>query len=59
MITFFTILFILIGINAILMFFSLNGGNQKSVKQAGKAAETSSGEVYPLNLVSTKYKKAI
>ncbi len=59
MITFFGILFILIGINAVLMVFSINGVNQKIEKSTDGNSETSNSKIYPIDLISSKYKKAV
>lgn len=60
MITFFTILLILIGANGIFMVFSL-GSFQIGFKNQKKhtSESTSDSKVYPLNELSSKYKKAI
>lgn len=59
MATFFGILFILIGINAILLVFSVNRTGQKVENSAKDISESSTAKVYPLDLLSSKYKKAI
>ncbi|WP_273566218.1 hypothetical protein [Maribacter halichondriae] len=59
MITFFGILFILIGINAVLMIFSINGVDQKIKKSTDGDSETSTSKIYPIDLISSKYKKAV
>ncbi len=59
MTTFFTILFILIGINAIMMVFSLRGTNQATKKTATNISAASESKIYPLDLVSSEYKKAV
>ncbi|WP_149275147.1 hypothetical protein [Pareuzebyella sediminis] len=60
MTTFFTILLILIGANGLFMVFSL-GNFQMGFKSHKKQASetTSNSKVYPLNELSSKYKKAI
>jgi|GEM_PF-5291483 len=59
MITFFTILFILIGINALMMVFSFAsiGKGGKSLKSSSKNSIAS--EIYPIDLASSEYKKAV
>ncbi len=57
--TFFGILFIIIGANAVIMVFSLSGSNQKAKKPSVNQTGVSSAKIYPLDLVSSKYKKAI
>ena len=58
MITFFTILFIIIGVNAVMLFMSLNGVGQKR-KSSSRSSETSASKIYPIDLISSKYKKAV
>lgn len=60
MITFFTLLFILIGANGVFMAFSLGSartGFKNRKKQISKS--TSNSKVYPLHELPSKYKKAI
>ncbi|SFW65537.1 hypothetical protein SAMN05660313_03142 [Cellulophaga fucicola] len=52
---FLNILFILVIINAVLLVFSVNRNTSKEKK----TAEQPSAKVYPLNIITTKYKKAI
>ncbi len=59
MMTFFTILFILIGANAVFMFFSLGGVSQKGRKNARNHSDAKASKVYPMDLISSKYKKAV
>lgn len=59
MTSFFTILFILLGANAIFMFFNLNGASQKDSKTKEEASDSSASKVYPIDLVSSKFKKAV
>ncbi len=59
MMTFFTILLILIGANVIFMAFSLSGsfnGNKKLEKDVTKST---SSKILPLHTEASKYKKAI
>ena len=58
MITFFTILFIIIGVNGVMLFISLNGSGQKK-KSSADTTETSASKIYPIDLISSKYKKAV
>ena len=58
MITFFTILFIIIGVNGVMLFISLNGTEQKRKSSAGNT-ETSASKIYPIDMISSKYKKAV
>lgn len=57
MMTFFTILLVLIGANALFMVFSLSGINNGGKKSQGN--ESTSPKVYPLNNLSSKLKKAV
>tara|TARA_R110002167_G_scaffold39214_3_gene121241 strand:+ start:691 stop:870 length:180 start_codon:yes stop_codon:yes gene_type:complete len=59
MMTFFNILFILIGANVVFMFFSLSGVSQKERKIVQENSEESSSKVYPIDLIPSKYKKAV
>jgi len=59
MMTFFSVFFILIGINAVMMIFSLNGVDVKSRKSDSEASTTSDSKIYPIDLISSKYKKAV
>lgn len=58
MITFFTIFFIIIGVNAVMLFMNLNGVGQKRKPSTGNS-ETSASKIYPMDLISSKYKKAV
>ncbi|MFS4448150.1 hypothetical protein [Maribacter sp. 2307UL18-2] len=58
MITFFTILFVIIGVNAIMLFISSNTVGRKRKTTDGRA-ETSASKIYPIDLISSKYKKAV
>ena len=58
MITFFTILLILIGANAIFMIFSLSGAsNDKKIDAADDESDAST--IYPLQTTSSKFEKAV
>ena len=59
MTSFFTILFILLGANAIFLFFGLNGTTQKDSKVKEEASDSFASRVYPMNLISSKFKKAV
>ncbi|NHF57905.1 hypothetical protein FK220_001030 [Flavobacteriaceae bacterium TP-CH-4] len=59
MMTFFTILFILIGANAFFMFFSLSGVSEKAGKTTKGDSNATDSKIYPIDLVSSKYKKAV
>lgn len=58
MITFFTILFVIIGVNTIMFFMSLNGiGRKRKITDSRK--ETEASKIYPIDVISSKYKKAV
>ncbi len=59
MMTFFSILFILIGINAMMMFFSFGNIGQKTKKSTKQTPNPSDSKIYPIDLISSKYKKAV
>jgi len=59
MLSFFTILFIILGANAIFMFFSLNGVSQKEPKSDLNVGESSPSKVFPMELDSSKFKEAV
>lgn len=56
---FLNILFILVAINALLLVFSVNRNSSKAKKSISKTTAETTAKVYPLNIISTKYKKAI
>lgn len=58
MITFFTILFIIIGVNAIMLFLKLNSDAKKK-KPSVDTAAASASTIYPLDSISSEYKKAV
>ncbi len=57
--TFFTILFVLIALNAIMMLFSLKNINQKSKSGQGELSNNTDAKIYPIDLANPKYKKAV
>ncbi|MGI9553109.1 MAG: hypothetical protein ACR2MT_18020 [Aurantibacter sp.] len=59
MITFFSVLLVLIAVNAVLMIFSLNGVNPKGKKIDKDAINEALSETYRVNFTSSKYKKAV
>lgn len=59
MMTFFTILFILLGLNAIMMVFSLKNTNKKHKSIVGEISDNSDTKIYPIDLANLKYKKAV
>lgn len=59
MTSFFSILFIILGVNAVLMIFSLSGTGRKTKKTATGISDSSTSKIYPIDLISSKYKKAV
>ncbi len=59
MVTFFNILITLVVINAVLLIFSVNRTNKKSSKLTEQNLEASNTKIYPIDLSSSNYKKAI
>ncbi len=57
--TFFTILFILIGVNAVVMFFSLNTFDSKERSTQNSITDADDAKIYPIDLLPSKYKKAM
>ncbi len=57
--TFLAIFFILIGLNAVMMLFNLQGANKKETKSTPKVSKTSGSVVYPINLLTSELKKAV
>lgn len=59
MTTFFIILFIVIGVNAAMMFFSLWNSNQKTKENSTSKLGDSPSGVHSIDLASSDYKKAV
>ena len=59
MITFFSILFVLLGINAVLLIFSVNGASQRIKKPLEKFSENSVPKLFPQQYSDREYKKAV
>ena len=59
MMIFFTLLVVLIGVNAVMMVFSLNVYDKQAKTRSGHMPERSVTKIYPLDLVPSKYKKAV
>ncbi|MAU26689.1 MAG: hypothetical protein CMH48_10200 [Muricauda sp.] len=59
MITFFSILFILLAINALLLIFSVNGAKDMFKKPLRKISDTSIAKVLPREYSESDYKKAV
>jgi hypothetical protein len=59
MITFFTIFFILILMNVVLLTFSALNASQKVARLSKRVTEHAATQIYPLELSDSKYKKAV
>lgn len=59
MITFFSLLFILLAINAVLLIFSVNGAGERFKKSNQKISEPSITKLLPRERSETAYKKAV
>ncbi|AIY15137.1 MULTISPECIES: hypothetical protein [Cellulophaga] len=59
MVTFFSVLSILVGLNAFLLLFSVNSNKKRVEKKDTNTAQIPSENIYPLNILETKYKKAV
>lgn len=58
MLSFFTILLILVGANAVFMIFSLNGPAKGNKKSRENQDSSSVSKTYPFETLSSKFKKA-
>jgi len=59
MMTFLTIFLVLIGINALMMLVSIKSISKKVKKPAQKMSGTPTSVIYPIDLLTSKYKKAV
>ena len=59
MIAFFSILSVLLVINAILLIFSVNGSKESLKKPVKKISEASVAKLFPKESSEAKYKKAV
>ncbi len=59
MMTFLTIILSLIGANAVFMFFSLSGLTQREHKATQNHTSETTSKVYPIDLITSNYKKAV
>ena len=59
MTTFFTIFFILIGVNAAMMLVSIYSVNKKASTAPNKISDSTISKIYPLDLFANDYKKAV
>ena len=59
MMTFFTILVVLIGLNVAMVVASLQNASKKSKKPTKMVAEDNRSIIYPIDLITSNYKKAV
>jgi len=59
MITFFSILSVLLVVNALLLIFSLNGASKNARKPFQNISSSSIPKLYPEQYSETEYKKAV
>ncbi|ASV29144.1 hypothetical protein CJ263_02280 [Maribacter cobaltidurans] len=59
MMTFFTILLVLIGLNIAMLIASLQNASKKSKKPTSISSEDNPSVIYPINLITSNYKKAV
>ncbi len=59
MVTFFSVLSILVGLNAFLLLFSVNSNKKRIEKKDTNTTQIPTENIYPLNILETKYKKAV
>lgn len=59
MMTFLTIFFVLIGINAVLLLFSLQKANNKTRNSSPSVSKLSNAVIYPIELLTQEFKKAV
>ena len=59
MMVFLTIFLILIGLNAVMLLASLPIWSKKATKQSPKVAKSSGSIIYPMNLLTSEFKKAV
>lgn len=59
MMTFFTILLVLIGLNVAMVIASLQNASKKSKRPTKMISEENQSVIYPINLITSNYKKAV
>jgi len=59
MTVFFGILFSLIGVNALLLIFSVNGAKEGFQKKIKKASDTATTKLFPQQISEGEYKEAV
>ena len=59
MVTFFAIILVLLVVNASLLLFSTTNSKEKAGELTDKITDPKASNIYPLDLDTSKYKKAI
>ncbi|KAA2218210.1 MULTISPECIES: hypothetical protein [Maribacter] len=59
MMTFFTILVVLIGLNVAMVIASLQNASKKSKRPTRMVSEDNQSVIYPIDLITSNYKKAV
>ena len=59
MVTFFSVLLGLVGLNAILLMFSVNNNKKRINKTNTNSSAFTTTKIYPLNIIEAKYKNAV
>ncbi|HBU77424.1 MAG TPA: hypothetical protein DEF18_04925 [Muricauda sp.] len=59
MTVFFSILFVLLAVNAILLIFSVNGTKKRFTKPIQRISDISTTKLFPRETVETEYKEAV
>ncbi|MEQ5789601.1 hypothetical protein J4E06_00960 [Muricauda sp. NFXS6] len=59
MTVFFSILFVLLAVNAVLLIFSVNGAKERFTKPIQRISETSTTKFFPREAIETEYKEAV
>lgn len=57
--TFFTIFLVLIGINVAMMLVSMKSVSKKTTKTTAEISDLPTSAIYPLDLLTSSYKKAV
>ncbi|WP_047246050.1 hypothetical protein [Maribacter thermophilus] len=59
MMTFFTILLVLIGLNVAMVIASMKSVSKKMKKPTANIPESTNTVIYPIDLITSSYKKAV
>lgn len=59
MMTFFTILLVLIGLNVAMVIASMKNISKKMKKPTANISESTNTVIYPIDLITSSYKKAV